>query len=196
MSPDHSISALLTPAGVALHGKVQLRPMSLDDAPALTAAFVENSEHLAPWEPVRPAEYFTAAGQKAIIERSLADAADARGYVWVMADGETIVGRIALSDIVGGAFQNGHLGYWIAASRQGQGLMSAAVGLVCELAREELGLHRIQAGTLLHNLGSQRVLGKHGFARIGVAEKYLRIAGQWQDHLLFQKILQPTGVED
>ena len=51
---------------------------------------------------------------------------------------------------------------------------------------EELGLHRIQAGTLLHNVRSQRVLERTGFVRFGVAPAYLSIAGQWQDHALYQ----------
>ena len=51
---------------------------------------------------------------------------------------------------------------------------------------EELGLHRIQAGTLLHNVRSQRVLERTGFVRFGMAPAYLNIAGQWQDHALYQ----------
>jgi len=50
-------------------------------------------------------------------------------------------------------------------------------------------LHRLQAATLLHNSGSQRVLADNGFERIGIAPQYLRIAGEWQDHLLFQLLL-------
>jgi ribosomal-protein-alanine N-acetyltransferase len=51
-----------------------------------------------------------------------------------------------------------------------------------------LRLHRAEAGTLVHNIGSQRVLERNGFARYGLAPKYLRIAGRWQDHVLFQRI--------
>lgn len=50
----------------------------------------------------------------------------------------------------------------------GRGLASAAVRVVVEGAHEELGLHRIEATTLLHNVGSQRVLLKTGFQRIGL----------------------------
>jgi ribosomal-protein-alanine N-acetyltransferase len=52
----------------------------------------------------------------------------------------------------------------------------------------ELGLHRVQAGTLLHNVGSQRVLERNGFTRIGLAQDFLKIAGRWQDHILFQLV--------
>ena len=53
----------------------------------------------------------------------------------------------------------------------------------------DLGLHRLEAGTLAHNTGSQRVLLKCGFTEIGLAPGYLKIAGEWQDHLLFQRLL-------
>ena len=57
-----------------------------------------------------------------------------------------------------------------------------------ELAFGALALHRVQAETLRHNVRSRRVLAKNGFERIGMAPKYLRIAGEWQDHDLFQKL--------
>ncbi|HEY5222227.1 MAG TPA: GNAT family protein [Microbacteriaceae bacterium] len=65
----------------------------------------------------------------------------------------------------------------------------AAVQLIVETAREELGLHRIEASTLPHNIGSQRVLQNAGFQQIGMAPQYLQIAGKWQDHNLYQIVL-------
>jgi ribosomal-protein-alanine N-acetyltransferase len=62
--------------------------------------------------------------------------------------------------------------------------------MIVKTAREELGLHRIEASTLLHNIGSQRVLLKAGFQQIGMAPRYLRIAGEWQDHNLYQIVLR------
>jgi [ribosomal protein S5]-alanine N-acetyltransferase len=37
---------------------------------------------------------------------------------------------------------------------------------------------------------SQRILLRTGFAQYGMAPKYLKIAGRWQDHLMFQ-LLNP-----
>jgi ribosomal-protein-alanine N-acetyltransferase len=62
------------------------------------------------------------------------------------------------------------------------------VAQIVRIAFEELGLHRLEAGTLLHNTASQRVLERNGFTRFGLAPKYLSIAGRWQDHVLFQRI--------
>ena len=79
------------------------------------------------------------------------------------------------------------------------GLATAAVHDIIRVAFEELGLHRIQAGTLLHNVRSQRVLERTGFVRYGVAPAYLKIAGEWQDHALYQVVTtgsagSPAGV--
>ena len=99
------------------------------------------------------------------------------------------MGRFNLAGIVRGPFQSAGLGYWVDGDYAGRGLASAAVQRIVAVARDDLGLHRIEASTLLHNVGSQRVLRKAGFQHIGMAPRYLRIAGQWQDHNLYQVVL-------
>lgn len=107
----------------------------------------------------------------------------------VLARNDSIVGLLTLSSIVRGAFQNAHLGYWISHASQGAGIMTAAVGAAINIAAVDLGLHRLEAATLVHNTASQRVLEKNGFEAYGMARAYLRIAGQWQDHRMYQRIL-------
>ena len=38
-----------------------------------------------------------------------------------------------------------------------------------------------------HNPKSLRVIEKLGFRREGYAERYLQIAGKWEDHILFAR---------
>ncbi|MHA7304080.1 GNAT family N-acetyltransferase [Arthrobacter sp. TMN-49] len=115
------------------------------------------------------------------------------GFSFGLFSGETVVGRFNLAGIARGPFQSGVLSYWVDRDYTGRGLVSAAVQVVVEKAREELGLHRIEAATLLHNAGSQRVLLKAGFQQIGMAPRYLQIAGTWQDHNLYQILLSEEG---
>jgi ribosomal-protein-alanine N-acetyltransferase len=82
------------------------------------------------------------------------------------------------------------VGYWVSESQAGRGLASAAVADVIEAGFGRLGLHRLEASTLLHNTPSQRVLARNGFRPFAVAEAYLNIAGRWQDHILFQLLNQ------
>ena len=93
-----------------------------------------------------------------------------------------------LSNIVRGPFQSANLGYWVAERVNGRGLATGAVADVAEVAFGELELHRLEAATLVDNLASQRVLEKDGFERIGIAHGYLRVAGDWRDHVLFQRL--------
>lgn len=171
-----------------LSGSVTIALATEDDALALADAYCRNRDYLQPWEPIRPDSFYTAAGQRALLASAALEREAGRSLVWVLHDGEQVVGRIALSDVVRGAFQNGNLGYWVAQDYQGRGLATAAVQHACHVAAT-MGLHRLAAGTLLVNAGSQAVLARCGFTEIGVAKKYLLINGQWQDHLLFQRIL-------
>ena len=68
------------------------------------------------------------------------------------------VGRFNLAGIVRGPFQSAGLGYWMDRAYEGRGLASAAVRALVETGREALGLHRIEASTLLHTRP-----GSHGF---------------------------------
>jgi len=176
---------------IRLDTEHMLRPVRLGDGPALSRAYLANREHLAPWEPTRTEVFFTVAAQEQHAQQCVDDAAAGRSIRFVIEsdDGE-IRGRMNINNIVRGAFWSADLGYWVDASRTHRGLASRAVAQVIEYSLSELRLHRLQAATLLHNLGSQRVLLGNGFERIGMAPKYLRIAGEWQDHLLFQRLLE------
>jgi [ribosomal protein S5]-alanine N-acetyltransferase len=76
--------------------------------------------------------------------------------------------------------------------RHGRGLATAAVADGIGVAFAQLGLHRLQAGTLLRNARSQRVLVRNGFRPFAIAPDYLKIAGQRQDHILFH-LFNPAG---
>lgn len=174
-----------------LPGAIRMSVLTAEDAAALAAAYQRNRSYLAPWEPLRPGSFFTEEGQRSVINAKLALYRDGSEVPWVLADGDRIVGTVTLAGIVRGPFLSANLGYWIDGEYAGRGLGTAAVKAVVETARAHLGLHRIQAATLLYNAASQQVLNNCGFERIGLAPYYLKIAGCWQDHLLFQRILEP-----
>ena len=169
-------------------GGLTLRVRTEQDAAALAAAYVRNRGHLAPWDPTRTEEFFTEEGQLARTRELLALRDLDSGLPLVLVDGDEIAGGIDLSNIVRGAFQSAMVGYWLDRAHTGKGLASTALTAVLDAARG-FGLHRVQAATLLANHASQSVLTRAGFERIGVAPDYLQIAGRWQDHVLFQRIL-------
>jgi [ribosomal protein S5]-alanine N-acetyltransferase len=165
------------------------RLVAIEDAAVLAELTRASRGFLAPWEPIRGEEDFTPAGQRAIIETSLHRYEQGTMLPRVILDDTgQVAGRINLNNIVRGALQSADLGYWVAEALGRRGLATAAVRDIIPVAFGELQLHRIQAATLRHNTASQRVLARNGFTRIGVAAAYLKIAGQWQDHILYQLI--------
>lgn len=175
----------------ALDAEHHLRLLRRNDGPSLARAYRENREHLAPWEPLRSEQFYTAEWHTENLRQALSSSTAHLHVRLVIEDADGCLrGRVNLNNIVHGAFCSADLGYWVDRSRVSRGLATRAVAVALEHARAEVGLHRVQAATLTHNTASQRVLAANGFTRIGAAARYLRIAGEWQDHLLFQRLLE------
>lgn len=168
---------------------VQLRLVQPGDGASIADAVVRNREHLRPTDPARDDSYFTADWHEAEIPKQVAAYSAGTALPLLLVNGSLVIGRVNLTSIVRGPLQSAVLGYWIDADYAGRGLVSAAVAEVIAIARDDLGLHRLEAGTLEHNLASQRVLQKAGFEQFGMAPNYLLIDGRWQNHRLFQIIL-------
>jgi [ribosomal protein S5]-alanine N-acetyltransferase len=166
---------------------VSIRPLAVTDARQMAQLYTENREFLAALEPLRPDAFYTFEGQRRHIAQLTDRRTSGTAYPFVIVLGGKAVGAINLSNVVRGAFQSANVGYWVAAVHNGRGVATRALALVCERAFGEIGLHRVEAGTLPDNYASQRVVEKNGFVRIGLAPRYLQIAGVWSDHILFQK---------
>jgi len=163
------------------------RLVTLNDAGTLSRLLTGNRDYLAPWSPLQSDAYFTEEGQRAVLERDLAvHQTGGMLPLAILGAGGALCGRINLNTVVRGAFQSASVGYWVSESQRGRGLASAALAEAITIAFTELRLHRLEAATLLHNTPSQRVLARNGFRPFAVAERYLKIAGDWQDHILFQ----------
>jgi ribosomal-protein-alanine N-acetyltransferase len=160
-----------------------IRLLTPDDAEELAGLMAANREFMTPFEPDRIDEFFTADHQRKRIE-----AAGEDHWRWAIVDGGRIVGTVVLADVVRGVLQLGNVGYWVDRAHNGRGLATAAVADVVEFAFGEAGLHRLEAGTLVDNHASQRVLVKNGFERYGLARKLLKVNGAWRDHVLFERV--------
>ncbi|GAA1072046.1 GNAT family N-acetyltransferase [Nocardiopsis metallicus] len=167
------------------------RLLTLDDAAELAGVLTDNRAFLAPWEPLRDDGYFTVERQSALLEQALRDHGSGTSVPLAVLDPKgRIVGKVSINNIVRGALQSASIGYWVSCSHNGRGLATEAVADARRIAFGQLGLHRLQAETLIRNTGSQRVLERNGFTPYGIAPQYLRIAGRWQDHILYQ-LLNP-----
>lgn len=162
--------------------------LSIEHAAGLAAAYSRNRDHLEHWDPRREPSFFTEEGQVAALAGQLASIDRGLGAGWVIVRDGLVVGRVNLNNIVMGVLRSASVGYWVDADHLGRGVATGAVDFACTEARR-LGLHRVEAGTLVHNTASQRVLERVGFVYYGTAERFLFIDGAWQDHRLYQLIL-------
>jgi len=169
--------------------RTRIRLIEPDDAEALAAHLSRDAEALARWDPERPPDYYTPAGQRDLIETLLTRLS--LGEVWpgVVLDGDDVIGRITAQNIMRRAWRKAELGYWIAYPYHGRGHATRAVGLTVELMTTELGLHRAEALTQMDNLGSQHVLRNNGFLPCGVFRSHIFTAGAWRDEILWERPL-------
>lgn len=147
---------------------------------------VNNRAHLAPYEPLRDDEYFALENIQNRIINSLYDYQDKRSLLLVVTlkNDQKIIGSINFTNFVYGVFQACYLGFSLDHASQGKGLMYESLESSIEYVRENYGIHRIMANHLPDNLRSSNTLKKLGFKKEGYAQSYLKINGEWQDHIL------------
>ncbi len=167
--------------------RVLVRPPCREDWPQWFEVRSKNRAYLEPFEPAWPDNSLTEAFFYRRLEKQAKDWQQGRGYAFLVfkKDDSRLIGAVNLNNICRGAAQYCSVGYWLSEEDQGQGYMAEALRLVITYAFDELDLHRINAGCLLHNKRSKNMLLKLGFAEEGLAKKYVQIAGAWQDHALF-----------
>jgi ribosomal-protein-alanine N-acetyltransferase len=174
-----------------LHGRgVQLRTPTVSDFAQWALLRTESRDFLTPWEPLWPANDLTRPAFRARIKRYWQDIDNDLGYpffIW-SEDGASLLGAVSLSNVRRGVAQTATLGYWIGQLHARQGHMTAAVAALLPFAYGQLGLHRVEAACLPTNEASIRLLEKSGFEREGFARRYLKINGDWRDHLLFARL--------
>ncbi len=170
-------------------GGTSIRLVTLDDADALATHLARDAQALARWDPVRPPDYYTAAGQRERIERLLCMHEAGEAWPGVVLAGGEVIGRITVQSILRRAWRKGELGYWIGSPHQGRGHATRATDLVVRFMTSDLGLHRAEAFTQMDNLGSQHVLRRNGFLPCGIAREHIFTAGSWRDEILWERLL-------
>ena len=167
-----------------------LRYPRVADFPIWAKLRAESQEFLTPWEPVWADDELTRGAFRRRIKRYQKETRQDSAYVFfVLRESDNaLVGGCTISNVRRGATQCCTLGYWIGAPHARKGYMTSAVRLMCDFAFRHLGLHRVEAACLPHNTASIGLLRKCDFELEGLARGYLKIAGEWRDHLLFARL--------
>ncbi|QAA30243.1 GNAT family N-acetyltransferase [Clostridium manihotivorum] len=168
--------------------RIELRNLTPEHTSQLLEFYIRNEKHLKTFEPARDKSFYTYDTQLSILLESYKQFMNGSSIDFGIFLNSELIGKIKLSNIVLGVFKSGILGYSMDEKHCGLGYMKEAVNLLIDYCFNDMGLHRLEASTLVDNLKSQNVLLKCGFKKIGLNEKYLFINGEWRDHITFCKI--------
>lgn len=158
------------------------------DAASVVCAYLkENEAYFKNSRGLYPPNYFTPEQQQLILEMESRRRSTGKGFRFYIISKEhkAIIGDIHFNEIVRGAFQSCFVGYKVAEEYSGKGIMSEALQLASHYVFDSLELHRLEANIMPSNKASIRVAEKVGFKREGLAERFLKINGQWEDHVRF-----------
>jgi ribosomal-protein-alanine N-acetyltransferase len=157
-------------------------------APRVLAFVEDNRQHLTPWSPPFPLDYFTEDYWTHRLMVAREEFKQGQSARFVIFGREHPAGRVIgvcnFTFIMRGAFQACYLGYNLDHRAVGQGLMFEALAASIRYVFDELSLHRVMANYMPRNERSGRLLRRLGFNVEGYARDYLFIAGAWEDHLL------------
>lgn len=166
---------------------VYLRHPELRDYEQWARARGQSRAFLQPWEPTWAEDELTRATFRMRLKRYSEDIRDGRAYPFFTfrTNDGALVGGLTLSRVQRGVSQSAALGYWSAYAHRRQGHTRAGVRAALRFAFDDLGLHRVEAACQPDNYPSRALLEGVGFRFEGLARGYLKIAGEWRDHLLF-----------
>ena len=148
--------------------------------------YVRNKAFHEEWAPRRERTFYTLQYQKEQMEREEAQTRNGRLIRFWLAkkdDPGRQIGLVSFSNIIRGAFLSCFLGYHLDQSLINQGYMTEAIRAGIGYVFEKAGLHRIEANIMPRNKASLRVVEKLEFYEEGIARNYLKIYGNWEDHI-------------
>ncbi len=139
---------------------MEISLLSKNDKKALFDFEVKNREWFTKFIPDRPITYFTFDSFSKIIDELIQEIEESICFLYVIYDGDKIVGRVNISKVIG---TTSEIGYRIDKDYLGKGLASGSLIQLIDRARIEHQLTKLTAHTTSDNIASQKVLEKCGF---------------------------------
>jgi ribosomal-protein-serine acetyltransferase len=169
-----------------------LRRLEESDADELYGLIEANREYLARWLPW--AAGLTFEGSVEFIRTVRRQEASNDGFQAALVSEGRIVG-IAGFHSVNWPHRSTTIGYWLAESHQGRGLMSRAVRALVDHAFGVWDLHRVEIQAAVDNHRSRAIPERLGFREEGVRREAELIGDRYHD-LAVYAILAPEWVQE
>lgn len=148
----------------------------------------KNKSYFETMLPPRLEGYFQFESFIKIMDKLLVEQEKGEYYMYIIRDEKnSFAGRANLQIHEGKNGKIAEIGYRIDLNYQRLGFASQSVKLILEKAFNEFKVVEVTAGTAKDNVGSQKVLEKNGFKKIGEERNVFQINGKWVDGILYSK---------
>ncbi|MHB1483867.1 MAG: GNAT family N-acetyltransferase [Saccharofermentanales bacterium] len=168
--------------------KVVLKLVSGELINGIIDFYDRNRERISQYNPVIPAEYFSAAfwENKAKYRNSSLKREHALDLMVLLPEyPERVIGHIRIFNIEPSPRYSCEIGYTIDGLLEGRGYMHEAIRLALSFIKNGLALHRVTAICHPENARSQKLLASLDFKKEGVLHESLSMNDGWQDMDLF-----------
>lgn len=161
--------------------KYTIRPWRMSDVPSLA----EYANNINVWNNMRDGFPYPYGEEDAVAFISLCEKAHPQTNFTIEVDGRAAggIGYLPQTDV---ERFSAEIGYWLAESYWGRGIVAAAMEDMVEYLWKNTEIVRLYATIFGFNDASARVLEKVGFRRVGVLEKSAFKNGRFIDKLLYE----------
>lgn len=169
--------------------RLGVRPLRAEDAPELFRLARANPdlEEWMPWaaeQDLAATERFIAEGEEQL--------RDGKGFQAALEPEEKIVGVLGLHAI-DWVNRKTSIGYWLAESARGRGVMTSAVDAVLYHAFGELELHRIEIRCAPENRPSRAIPERLGFREEARLRETELVGGRYLDSVVYGMLAEEWG---
>lgn len=171
---------------LAVSPSIELRPLTLDDAPVLFQTLEANRHHLDQW--LRwSGRLKTLADVQSYITRFALKLEQDDGFHAGMWQGEMLIGGI-VCHFINHESKKTEIGYWLTSAAVGRGLVNTACKSVITELFQEHQMHRIEIQCATDNLKSKAVAERLGFTLEGIKRESEWLTSRFADHAMYALI--------
>ncbi|WP_162896681.1 2-dehydropantoate 2-reductase [Cysteiniphilum halobium] len=173
---------------IIVDGSISLRLLRLSDAQYLHQLKVDNKAHLQSWHDwankpfyIEDSHQFIAQAQINFLQR--------KKLILGVFSNNSLIGMCSFNTI-DEVSKNAEVGYWLAQSYVGRGIITAAIHALSEYAKTSLSLASLSISVATHNTRSRRVAERLNFEYICDRPNHERVVDKIYDHALYRLALK------
>jgi ribosomal-protein-serine acetyltransferase len=171
-----------------------VRPFTEGDAEQIVVAVTENYDHLHKFLYWVVPEY-NLESAKEFISRSQNEPEEKKSLGFGIFQNGTVIGSIGLVNF-NWPSKRTEIGYWIAKSHEGHGIITKSCKLLINYAFEELQFNRIEIHCAAENTKSRAVPERLGFALEGVLRQSLWLHDRFYDMAIYGLLRQEWSIRN